>query len=102
MTASTILRLSLSIAFDNSNSWPPPASRPPPLPSGNDRFLRAAAGWCRREVDVVDRVRGRDSWAESGPPALAMQTVCMSKSARKIGNRGAWADGNEEESGEKR
>ena len=36
-------------------------------PSTNARSLRIAAGWSRRRADISDRIRGRDSWADSGP-----------------------------------
>jgi len=33
-------------------------------------YLRIPAGWCRREAAIADRIRGRDSWADSGHSLL--------------------------------
>jgi hypothetical protein len=44
-------------------------------PPRHTSTLRGLNGWSRREAIVADRVRGRDSWAESTPTRVASGTT---------------------------
>ena len=46
-------------------------------PSGNDRYLREAAGCSRRIADVADCGLGRLSWADSGPTRLTRESTLL-------------------------
>jgi hypothetical protein len=56
-------------------SWrrTPPLGRLDPFgkSSANDRYLREADGWSRREGDIPDRSRERRGWADSAPTRVS-------------------------------
>jgi hypothetical protein len=42
------------------------------MPSGNDRYLREADGWSRREADIAEWRAGTSQFAAIGPTRFAL------------------------------